>query len=783
MKKVALVLSLLAFIISGPRQLMAQWTHTGGPEGGYISAITEDDLFFYATTPGPVFRMEKNGSTWIPLLAMGGNVESACSLAMIDTTLVAGTPGGGVFRSYDHGMTWHRWLSGLDQAQTIYSFAVNGNDLFAGTNRGVYLSTDHGANWTPSNTGQDNLLVLSILIKDTDIFTGTMGGGMYHSSNYGTSWTQVSSDMIPDTSWVWSLALMDNTLFAGTWWGEGVYRSTDNGTTWTVANNGLDENPQRDVNTLQVFGQDLYAGTHDGVFLSEDGGSNWSSPDPGLESIVNCFHISGTDIFAGAFDGMHFSTNSGDNWTTINSGLTGTLVNVVLRVDTTLFAGTQYNDLFRLDDHGANWVKTNLQAPNISSLVVSGTDLFVGTYYGVSRSIDGGNNWSPANSGIEGEWISSLAVIPDGTGGEYLFAGTDASGMLLSIDKGASWMLVNSGLTDTVINCLAVIGTNLFAGTGSGMFLTQDYGSSWTPINAGLTDKSVQCLATSSGNLFAGTGSSVFLSTNNGSSWTKVYNSLNDLSVLSLVASGTNIFAGTWFDAVFLSKNNGETWANVKTGMRDIPVLSLDLSATDIFAGTRGFGVWRRPLDEMITPLEIKDSIAPELTLANDSLYQPEFIEATSTEDGIIYLVPEFTSKDLTLIRGVCLDSVTALANTSVEIPVSILNNGIYWLYARDSTGNISDFEAFAIAGVGISKVPVDQLSLFPNPTSSQITIQTGAPGDYLTEIFSMSGQMIFSRAFSGISCQIDLSSFRKGVYLITVSSEEFVRTEKVIKL
>ncbi|MEA3462085.1 MAG: T9SS type A sorting domain-containing protein [Bacteroidota bacterium] len=778
MRKIVRILLLIAFIFSGSSQMVAQWTHTGGPEGGYISAFTEDDLYFYATTPGPIYRMQKDGSTWNPLPAMGGNVESACSLAMIDTTLIAGTPGGGVYRSTDHGVTWDRWISGLDQAETVFSFAVNGNDLFAGTNRGVYLSTDQGANWSPANTGQDNLLVLSILIKDTNIFTGTMGGGMYHSSNYGTSWTQVSSDMIPDTSWVWSLALMDNTLFAGTWWGEGIYRSTDNGTIWTVANNGLDENPERDVNTLQVLGQDLYAGTHGGVFLTEDGGDNWTSPDPGLGSIVNCFHINGTDIYAGAFDGVHLSTNSGDNWTTINSGLTGTLINVVLRVDTTLFAGTQYNDLFRLDDNGANWIKTNLQAPNISSLVVSGTDLFVGTSNGVSRSTDGGDNWSLANSGIEGEWISSLAVIPSGTDSEYLFAGTDVNGVLLSIDKGTSWMLANSGLTDSSITCLAVIGTNLFAGTRSGMFLSQNYGTSWTPINTGLTDLSVQCLATSSGNLFAGTGSTVFLSANNGTSWTKVYNSLNDLNVLSLTASGTNIFAGTWFDAVFLSKNNGETWANVKTGMRDIPVLSLDLSATDIFAGTRGFGVWRRPLDELLV-----DLIAPELTVADDPLYQPDFIEVTSTEDGIIYLVPEYTYKDLTNIRGACLDSVVAVANSAADMPLSGLDNGIYWLYGRDSTGNISDYEAFTITGVGINKATADQLSLFPNPANNHITIQTMVPGEYLVEIFSMSGQIILSRNFRGISTRIDLSSLQKGVCFITVRSNDFVTTEKIIKI
>ncbi len=194
---------------------------------------------------------------------------------------------------------------------------------------------------------------------------------------------------------------------------------------------------------------------------------------------------------------------------------------------------------------------------------------------------------------------------------------------------------------------------------------------------------------------------------------------------------------------------------------------------------------WRRPLDELITLVDSSsiDSIAPELTVANDPLYQPEFIEVTSTEDGIVYLVPEYTYKDLTNIRGVCLDSVVVVANSAAEILLSSLDNGIYWLYGRDSSNNISDFEAFTITGVGIGNIPSDQISLFPNPTNDKITIQTMAPGDYLMEIFSMNGQIILSRKFLGISHQIDLSSFQDGVFFITVRSDDFITTKKIIKL
>jgi hypothetical protein len=46
-----------------------------------------------------------------------------------------------------------------------------------------------------------------------------------------------------------------------------------------------------------------------------------------------------------------------------------------------------------------------------------------------------------------------------------------------------------------------------------------------------------------------------------------------------------------------------------------------------------------------------------------------------------------------------------------------------------------------------------------------------------------MNGQLIYSTKMKGTTLQIDLSPFQKGVYFITIRSEDFVTTRKVIKL
>ena len=50
-------------------------------------------------------------------------------------------------------------------------------------------------------------------------------------------------------------------------------------------------------------------------------------------------------------------------------------------------------------------------------------------------------------------------------------------------------------------------------------------------------------------------------------------------------------------------------------------------------------------------------------------------------------------------------------------------------------------------------------------------------------EIISLNGQLQLSKEMEGTIHQIDLSSFQTGIYYISIRSEDFVTTKKIVKL
>jgi hypothetical protein len=71
------------------------------------------------------------------------------------------------------------------------------------------------------------------------------------------------------------------------------------------------------------------------------------------------------------------------------------------------------------------------------------------------------------------------------------------------------------------------------------------------------------------------------------------------------------------------------------------------------------------------------------------------------------------------------------------------------------------------------------KMYVYPNPANNLITIQNAPEGTLITKIYRMDGMQVFNEIVSPGNLSIDVSSFAKGFYLLTVN----VQTFKFIKL
>jgi len=83
----------------------------------------------------------------------------------------------------------------------------------------------------------------------------------------------------------------------------------------------------------------------------------------------------------------------------------------------------------------------------------------------------------------------------------------------------------------------------------------------------------------------------------------------------------------------------------------------------------------------------------------------------------------------------------------------------------------------------GIKGIDHFELMIYPNPTSDILTIETTSFGPHSIQLHSLNGQEIFTGSFIGSLHEIDLSSFKKGIYFLHIRSDNLTATRKVVKL
>jgi photosystem II stability/assembly factor-like uncharacterized protein len=197
--------------------------------------------------------------------------------------------GGSVQRSTDNGVTWSLryptaktslYFTGDIAAAVIGSHVMlGGAHLINSSNTasfgGVYRSVDTGFSWEPMNQGLSDTDVYSLALCGSKLFAGT-GTGIFVSTNEGVGWQRIN---LSQTAIIYYIAIVASTILAGS--DKGIFRSIDSGLTWTGPNSDLKLDARYSYTTLIANGSKficsaLYQGKTINVYLSSDTGLSWT---------------------------------------------------------------------------------------------------------------------------------------------------------------------------------------------------------------------------------------------------------------------------------------------------------------------------------------------------------------------------------------------------------------------------------------------------------------------------------------------------------------------------
>ncbi len=253
---------------------------TGLPTNENVFALMENDpnsssAMLFAGTEGGIFLSTDHGISWTAANNGFPATQHAISFAVKGTnssspTIFVGTNQEGVYRSTDNGASWT--TSGLSN-MTVLALAVSGSNLIAGgagPKAGIYLSTDNGLNWIADTTGLPPYVFIQCLaVSGENLFAGTLNS-VFLSTNNGISWSAAHTGLA--NAPIRALATTGMNIFAATLnpddsltggYSE-VLLSTNNGASWDSVSMGL-ENKNIDVWTLAVIDTFVYAGSQTSI--------------------------------------------------------------------------------------------------------------------------------------------------------------------------------------------------------------------------------------------------------------------------------------------------------------------------------------------------------------------------------------------------------------------------------------------------------------------------------------------------------------------------------------
>ncbi len=130
-----------------------------------------------------------------------------------------------------------------------------------------------------------------------------------------------------------------------------------------------------------------------------------------------------------------------------------------------------------------------------------------------------------------------------------------------------------------------------------------------------------------------------------------------------------------------------------------------------------------------------------------------------------------------------------AIINGAVNPAYTAAANGSYTVVVTNSFGCSSTSSATTVFTTGISTVENNAvLNVFPNPSDGIVTLNFAGSNRHISiEVINDLGKLVYTQMINGCTndCNkiIDMSAFKKGIYLFRISTDGNIQTKKIMLL
>jgi photosystem II stability/assembly factor-like uncharacterized protein len=756
-------------------------------------------------------------STFLSANAGGiGRVNCIAFHPTLPNTFWVGTPGGGLWKTDDAGVTWITTTDNLP-VLGISDIAVD----YSNPNI-IYITTGDS----------ETVLVTPGSIRSVGVLKSLNGGitfnptGLSISLSYQNAFNRI---IIHPTN-------PSILIVAGS---DGIFRTTNGGSTWTFQQAGwftdLEFKPS---DPDYIYASTLSTTGTSQIFRTTDNGITWNqvtalsgvnridlAVTPSLPNVVSA--LCADTYGQGGMEGIYSSTNSGVSFAL---ALNGDCTNNML--------GRKYNG----DDCGGQGVYDiaySIHPTDPSEIWIAGINNWKTDDGGATFNVNTMNTYDPILNPVGAPYLHSdkhkIAFHPMNP--NYVYTCSDA-GLHVTNDGGASWFDLSDGLG---ISQLYRIGTSATAADKvlcglQDNGLKQKTASGWKEVMSGDNmeeiidplDTAVQYSCALTGILYRtldnwntkdliaynipgftayvaanGLGPGAWVSpfvmdpvsnqtlylgyndiwktTDRGDTWSLISNfgSSTTLKQMAIAPSNNQVIYASTYDTLYVTANGGTSWTYTTIGsitgtltnkisyitVHPTNPLVLWLTISGFDAGNKVF----KSINGGISWTNISGTL-PNIPVnclvyqngSNDGIY-------IGSDLGVFY-------KDNTLTDWITYDN--GLPNVQVnELEISYIDNK---LWAATFGRGLWKSDLYTPVGFDDNEIN-DKVLIFPNPTSGIIELNLQSFSDAELQVFNVIGEQVFQTKVISSKTMLDLKTFSKGIYFVKVASVKGSCVKKII--